>query len=48
MTSVDVPVLCLVIWKYENYALVKKQLQKQETILNSLEISDDVVWNLSD
>ena len=33
---------------YENYAFVKEQLQKQETILNSLEILDNVVWNISD
>ena len=39
MTSIDVPVL---IRLYENYALVKEQLRKQETILNSLEILNDV------
>ena len=33
---------------YENYALVKERLQKQEAILNSLEILDYVVWNIGD
>ena len=33
---------------YENYTLVKEQLQKQEKILNSLEISDNVFLNISD
>ena len=29
---------------YKNYALVKElQLQKQETVLNSMEISEDIV-----
>ena len=32
---------------YENYALMKEQLQKQETILNLREISENVVWNIS-
>ena len=45
MTRIDVPVLIGVIW---NYALVKEQLQKQETMLNSLEISDNVDWNIGD
>ena len=44
MTSIDAPVLMGVIWKLH---LVKEQLPKQETILNSLEISDNVVWNTS-
>ena len=33
---------------YENYTLVREQLQKQEKILNSLEISDNVFLNISD
>ena len=45
MTSIDVSVLIGVIW---NYALGKEQLQKQETMLNPLEISDNVDWSISD
>ena len=39
---------CASVSLCKNHTLVKElQLQKQETILNSLEILENLVWNIS-
>ena len=45
ITSIDKPSLLGIIWKLR---LGGRTIKKQETILNSLEISDNVVLNISD